>query len=412
LQAKKQGFSDMQIAKLLETEEQKVRSFREKNNILPAIKKIDTLAGEFPSFTNYMYSTYHGTENDRIPSLTPTLSQRAREKGQNRKQKIIVLGSGSYRIGSSVEFDWCSVSTLATLKKEGYETIMINFNPETVSTDFDSSDVLYFEEISLERILHIYHFEEALGVIVSMGGQIANNLANKLEKAGVKVLGTKPKDIDAAEDRNKFSALLDKIGVDQPVWAELISKKEALEFGKKYGYPVIIRPSYVLSGANMRVCSNEKQLEKFLEKMAHISQEYPSVISKFEIGAKEIEIDGVAQNGKLKIYAITEHVENAGVHSGDATVLLPAQKLYIETVRKIKKIAKEVIKELHITGPFNIQFLAKENSIKVIECNVRASRSFPFVSKTTGYNFIEMATKATIGKDISGEYNTLDLDYV
>lgn len=396
--AKKQWFSDTGIAKILGSNEQTVRKYRLKNNIVPCIKKIDTLAGEFPSQTNYMYTTYHGIHNDRVPS--------------KRKKKVIVLGSGSYRIGCSVEFDWCSVSTLSTLKQEWYETLMINFNPETVSTDFDSSDGLYFDEISLEKVLDIYEIEKPLGVIISMGWQIANNLANKLKEAGVNILGTKPEDIDKAEDRNKFSSLLDNIGVGQPIWAELTSNKEALKFGKENGYPVIIRPSYVLSGANMRVCSNEKQLKKFLEKVAHISTEFPSVISKFEIWAKEIEIDGVAQNGKLKIYAITEHVENAGVHSGDATVVLPAQKLYIETIRRIKKIAKQVIQELNITGPFNIQFLAKDNSIKVIECNVRASRSFPFVSKTTGYNFIELATKAILGKDISGNYNTLDLDYV
>lgn len=396
--SKKQWFSDIQIAKIINNTDTYVRNFRNKNSIAPVVKKIDTLAGEFPSYTNYMYSTYHGTVDDTQPS--------------KKKKKVIVLGSGSYRIGCSVEFDWCSVSALKTLKAEWYETIMVNFNPETVSTDFDSSDKLYFDEISLEKVLDIYEKEKPLGVLISMGGQIANNLANDLHKAWVNVLGTKPEDIDKAEDRNKFSSLLDTIWVGQPIWAELTSSKDAIKFGKEHGYPVIIRPSYVLSGANMRVCSSEKQLKKFLDKVAHISTDHPSVISKFEIGAKEIEIDWVAQKGKLQIYAITEHVENAWVHSWDATVLLPAQKLYIETIRKIKKITKQVIKELNITGPFNIQFLAKENSIKVIECNVRASRSFPFVSKTTGYNFIEMATKAIIGKNISGDYNTLDMDYV
>ena len=398
VQAKKQGFSDSCIAKLTNISEKNIRNFRKRNEILPVIKKIDTLAWEFPSHTNYMFSTYHGNFHDRVPT--------------QRKKKIIVLGSGSYRIGCSVEFDWCSVTTLKTLRENGYETIMVNFNPETVSTDYDSSDALYFDEISLEKVLDIYELENAMGVIVSMGGQIANNLANALHENGVHVLGTSPENIDRAEDRNKFSALLDKIWVDQPDWAILSSTKEALTFGKTYWYPVIIRPSYVLSGANMQVCQDKKQLKEFLEKIAHISPEHPSVISKFESGAKEVEIDGVAQNGELKIYAITEHVENAGVHSGDATVLLPAQKLYIETVRQIKKVCKKVIAELHITGPFNIQFLAKGNMIKVIECNVRASRSFPFVSKTTGYNFIELATKAIIKKDISGNYNTLDLDYV
>lgn len=396
--AKKQWYSDSQIAKIIGTTELYVRKYRQKSDILPAIKKIDTLAWEFPSYTNYMYATYHGFSHDT--------------KASRKRKKVIVLGSGSYRIWCSVEFDWCSVTTLSTLKAQGYETIMLNFNPETVSTDFDSSDKLYFEEISLEKVLDIYEIEKASGVIISMGWQIANNLANKLEKAGVNVMGTHPKNIDRAEDRNKFSSILDTLWVDQPAWAELTSTKEAFAFGKKHGYPVIIRPSYVLSGANMQVCTSEKQLKKFLEKIAHISVEFPSVISRFETWAKEIEIDGVAQNGELKLYAITEHVENAGVHSGDATVLLPAQKLYIETIRKIKKVCKQVIKELNITGPFNIQFLAKENMIKVIECNVRASRSFPFVSKVTGYNFIEYATKAIIWQDISGDYNTLDLDYV
>jgi len=398
LKSKKQWYSDIQISKILWVTEKYIRSYRLKQNITPSIKKIDTLAGEFPSYTNYMYSTYHGNHDDT--------------KASRKKNKVIVLWSGSYRIWCSVEFDWCSVSTLKALKENGYETIMINFNPETVSTDFDSSDKLYFEEISLESVLDIYTREKASGVIVSMGWQIANNLANALDSAWVKVLGTNPKDIDRAEDRDKFSSILDSIWVDQPKWAKLTSAKEALAFWKSQWYPVIIRPSYVLSGANMQVCEDKTQLEKFLKKIAHISPEFPSVISKFESWAKEVEIDGVAHNGELKIYAITEHVENAWVHSWDATVLLPAQKLYIETIRKIKKICKQVIKELNITGPFNIQFLAKENMIKVIECNVRASRSFPFVSKVTGYNFIEMATKAIIWKDISGNYNTLDFDYV
>ncbi len=398
IEAKKRWFSDMQIAHRIKSDQSYVRKYRQRNSILPSVKKIDTLAGEFPSHTNYMYSTYHGHSDDT--------------KVSRKKKKVIVLGSWSYRIGCSVEFDWCSVNTLKTLKAEWYETIMINFNPETVSTDFDSSDKLYFDEISLEKVLDVYEREKASGVIISMGWQIANNLAESLHKVGVKILGTKPQDIDRAEDRNKFSSLLDTLWVGQPLWGELTSKKEALKFWKKHWYPVIIRPSYVLSGANMRVCSNEKQLEKFLGKIAHISTEFPSVISKFEVWAKEIEIDGVAQNGKLKIYAITEHVENAWVHSWDATVVVPAQKLYIETIRKIKKITKQVIWELWITGPFNIQFLAKENSIKVIECNVRASRSFPFVSKVTGYNFIDIATKAIIWKDVSWDYNTLDMDYV
>lgn len=396
--AKKQGFSDLQIAIATNSTEAQIRNFRTQNLITPVVKKIDTLAGEFPSVTNYLYTTYHGTKSDSI-------------KDENRK-KIIILGSGSYRIGCSVEFDWCSVSTLKTLKELGYDTIIVNYNPETVSTDFDSSDRLYFDEISLERVLDIYETEKPIGVIVSMGGQIANNLALKLENAGVHVLWSSPKNIDRAEDRNKFSSLLDTLWVGQPLWAELTSLDEALNFAEKNGYPVIIRPSYVLSGANMRVCSDERQLTRFLTSIAKISVEHPSVISKFELGAKEIEVDWVGQNGELKIYAITEHIENAGVHSGDATVVLPAQKLYIETIRKIKRISKRIIRELNITGPFNIQFLAKDNTIKVIECNVRASRSFPFVSKVTWYNFIDMATQAIMGIDISGDYNTLDMDYV
>ncbi len=398
LKAKKQGFSDLQIAIASKSTETQVRNFRTQQLITPVVKKIDTLAGEFPSVTNYLYSTYHGTQNDI--------------KSTEYHKKIIILGSGSYRIGCSVEFDWCSVSALKTLKDLWYETIMINYNPETVSTDFDSSDRLYFDEISLERVLEIYEAEKPLGIIVSMGGQIANNLALKLANAGINVLWTSPNNIDRAEDRNKFSSLLDTIWVGQPLWAELTSLEEALEFAQKNGYPVIIRPSYVLSGANMRVCSDEIQLKRFLTSIAHISKEHPSVISKFEIGAKEIEVDGVGQDGELKIYAITEHIENAWVHSGDATVILPAQKLYIETIRKIKRISKRIIRELNITGPFNIQFLAKDNIIKVIECNVRASRSFPFVSKVTWYNFIDMATRAIMGIDITGDYNTLDMDYV
>lgn len=396
--AKKQGFSDLQIAIASKLTEVQIRNFRSQNLITPVVKKIDTLAGEFPSVTNYLYTTYHGTQSDTIIN--------------QHQKKIMILGSGSYRIGCSVEFDWCSVSTLKTLKELGYDTIIINYNPETVSTDFDSSDRLYFDEISLERVLDIYETEKPIGVIVSMGGQIANNLALKLEKAGVNILWTSPKNIDRAEDRNKFSSLLDTIWVGQPLWAELTSLEEALDFAQTNGYPVIIRPSYVLSGANMRVCSDERQLKRFLTNIATISKEHPSVISKFELGAKEIEVDWVAQNGKLRIYAITEHIENAGVHSGDATVVLPAQKLYIETIRKIKRISKHIIRELDITGPFNIQFLAKDNTIKVIECNVRASRSFPFVSKVTWYNFIDMATRAIMGIDISGDYNTLDMDYV
>lgn len=421
--AKKQGFSDKQIAYIMGEQESIIRTFRKENNIVPVVKKIDTLAWEFPSITNYLYTTYHGTENDIVfeeENETKIWDEKKENPSGVEKvsfsemfsKKVIVLGSWSYRIGSSVEFDWCSVNALKTLKNLGYETIMLNFNPETVSTDFDSCNRLYFDEINLERILDIYEREKPLWVIVSMGGQIAQNLAMALKENGVNVLGTSPNDIDKAEDRNKFSQLLDTIEVEQPKWAELTSLEEALDFGKIYGYPVIIRPSYVLSGANMRVCSDEEQLSHFLTNMAHISKEHPTVISKFWQWVKEIEVDGVAQNGNLVIYAMSEHIENAWVHSWDATVVLPAQKLYIETVRKIKKITKKIIKELSITGPFNIQYLARENEIRVIECNLRASRSFPFVSKVTGYNFIEFATKSLLWIDIHGNYNTLDLDYV
>ncbi|GAB0174595.1 MAG: carbamoyl-phosphate synthase (glutamine-hydrolyzing) large subunit [Candidatus Altimarinota bacterium] len=395
--AKKQGFSDLQLSKILKCTEREVRNFRHENQLRPKINKIDTLAGEFPTNTNYLYMTYHGASSE-IQSFTVS-------------PKILIIGSGPYRIGSSVEFDWCSVSALRALKKMGYETIMLNFNPETVSTDFDVSDRLYFDEISVESISEIYHSEKPIGVIVSMGGQIANNLAMKLKDFGIPVLGTSPENIDRAEDGHKFSTLCDQIGVVQPTWSELTTKDEATMFGEKYGYPVIIRPSYVLSGANMRVCADSVQLSEFLEK-ATISKDYPTVISKFEIGAKEIEIDGVGKNGRLELYALSEHVENAGVHSGDATVIFPAQTLHIESVNRIKKITKKIIKELNITGPFNIQFLAKNDEIKVIECNLRASRSFPFVSKVSGYNFIEIAIRGIMGEDISYDYNTLDLDHV
>lgn len=397
LRAKKQWYSDKQLARILSTKEEDIRAYRKSVSIVPKTNKIDTLAGEFPTDTNYLYLTYHGTKTQQ--SKKP------------EKKRILVLWSGGYRIGSSVEFDWCSVSSLWALRKLGYETIMLNYNPETVSTDFDTSDILYFDEINVETILHIIEEESVSGVIISMGGQIANNLAMELEKAWVNILGTTPGNIDRAEDRKKFSSLLDSIWVVQPLWAELTSSDAALEFAWRVGYPVIIRPSYVLSGANMRICIDEVQLREFLETV-EISEAFPTVISKFEVGAKEVEIDGVGQDGILKIYALSEHVENAWVHSGDATVIFPAQTLHIETVRKIKKIAKKIIRELRITGPFNIQFLAKENEIKVIECNLRASRSFPFVSKVSGYNFIDIATRAIMWEDVTYEYNTLDLDHV
>lgn len=398
--AKKQWFSDIQIAVCRNMTEMQCREQRLAKNIVPVVKQIDTLAGEFPAQTNYLYTTYSGTEHD-VPVHTAI-----------QEKKILVLGSGAYRIWSSVEFDWCSVNALKTLKEHGYQTIMLNFNPETVSTDYTSSDSLYFDEISLEKILDIIAIEQPSGVIVSMGGQIANNLALPLKKAGIHVLGTDPKRIDHAEDRNKFSWLLDTIGVDQPQWTEITSVKDSVSFADMVWYPVLIRPSYVLSWANMKVCTHQKQLENFLTLATDLSKDHPAVISKFEEGAKEIEIDGVAQDGELIIYAIGEHIEHAGVHSGDATIAVPAQKVYVETVRRIKHIAKDIIRELHITGPFNIQFLAKNNEIKVIECNLRSSRSFPFVSKTTKYNFIDIAVKAMLGEDVSGRYNTLDLDYV
>ena len=399
-EAKKLGFSDKQISILTNSSEDYIRKMRKRLRILPAIKQIDTLAAEYPAETNYLYTTYHGDTND-IP-----------ETKKVDKKKIMILGSGAYKIGSSVEFDWCCVTTAKYFREMGYKVVMVNFNPETVSTDYDICDKLYFEELSLERVLDIYEYEKPLGVILSMGGQIPNNLALKLHKAKVRVLGTSPLSIDKCEDRYKFSSILDKLKIEQPVWQELSSIERAKDFSKHIKYPVLLRPSYVLSGTAMKVCYDEKALEDYLDKNIHISKEHKVVISKFEEGAKEIELDGVAQNGKLIIYAITEHIENAGVHSGDATLVIPPQKLYFETVHQIKRITKAVLRELNITGPFNIQFLAKSNEVKVIEFNLRASRSFPFVSKATGYNFIEYAVKAILGKNIEGDYKTLDLDHI
>ncbi|MDO8552129.1 MAG: carbamoyl-phosphate synthase (glutamine-hydrolyzing) large subunit [bacterium] len=396
LEAKKLGFSDIQIATLIKSTEDKIRQERMRHKILPVIKQIDTLAGEFPAKTNYLYVTYNGTENDI---------------GRTKKS-MIVLGSGPYCIGSSVEFDWSCVQALKTLSKNEYETIMINSNPETVSTDYDMSSRLYFEELSLERVLDIYQFEKARGVVISTGGQIPNNLALPLHKRGVRIMGTKPEDIDRAEDRHTFSKLLDRLEIDQPEWVELTTHKEAAIAAARIGYPVLVRPSYVLSGSAMSVAHDETSLLRFLKRAVDISTEHPVVISKFIENAREIEIDGVASRGKLIIYAITEHVENAGTHSGDATVVLPPQRTYMETIRRAKHITKDVVKELKITGPFNIQFIAKDNHLQVIECNVRSSRSFPFVSKATGYNFIDIATRAMLGKDVSGDYRTLELDYI
>lgn len=410
--AKMMGFSDKQIGDLINRSEDEVRQARKKMGIIPVAKQIDTMAAEYPAKTNYLYLTYHGQKDDVDYRRT-----RPKRNTASLRKKIITLGSGPYAIGTSVEFDWCAVNALKTTGKAGYETIMINYNPETVSTDYDISDKLYFDELSLERVLDIYEKENANGVIVSTGGQVANNLAVKLSNAGVKIVGTDVANIDRAEDRHKFSQMLDKLQIDQPVWEELSTVTQAKKFANRVGYPVLVRPSYVLSGAAMSVAHNDEALVEFLEKATNISSDAPVVVSKFEQGAKEIEVDAVALKGEIVIYAIGEHVENAGVHSGDATIVLPPQKLYIETIRQIKLITKKIARELKITGPFNIQFLAKNNQIKVIECNLRASRSFPFSSKVTGYNFIEIATQAMLGvKNLEyfrkQNYKTLDLDHV
>ncbi len=384
--AKQNGFSDKQIAIIGGREESEIRQLRKKNGVIPVVKQIDTLAAEYPAKTNYLYLTYNGNEDDISFG-----------GGGSSKKKIIVLGSGVYRIGSSVEFDWCCVNAVFTLRQLGYEAVMINYNPETVSTDYDVCDKLYFDEISSETVADIYEKEKPEGVIISMGGQIPNNIVVKLAAAGVKILGTTPESIDKAEDRQKFSQLLDKLGIDQPQWEELTSVEDAEKFAAAVGYPVLVRPSYVLSGAAMSIAFNDADLEQYLAKASKVSQEYPVVISKFITNSKEVEIDAVAANGRILIEAITEHVENAGVHSGDATMVFPPKKLYVETTRKISEIAAKIADALDITGPFNIQFLAKENEVKVIECNLRASRSFPFVSKVSKKNFAEMATKATLG---------------
>ncbi len=398
IEAKKQGFSDRQVAILVKSDELKVRKLRKKLKVLPVVKQIDTLAAEWPAKTNYLYLTYHGTKDDI---------------DFKNKNSVIVLGSGAYRIGSSVEFDWCCVNAVLTLKKLKYNTIMVNYNPETVSTDYDICDRLYFDELSFERVLDINDKEKAVGTIVSMGGQIPNNLALPLFKQGVKILGTSPKSIDNAEDRYKFSKLLDELKVDQPGWEELTSTEEAVVFANKVDYPVLIRPSYVLSGAAMNVASNPEELKNYLKQAADVSKKHPVVISKFIKNAKEIELDAVADKGELIISAISEHIENAGVHSGDATMVLPAQRTYIETMRRIKDIARKIAGSLKITGPFNIQFIAKDNEIKVIECNLRSSRSFPFVSKVMKVNFIDLATKVMSGKKITkANKSSIDLDYV
>ncbi len=405
--AKQAGFSDFQIARLvLNSPNQsihedllRVREYRKANGIVPAVKQIDTLAGEYPAQTNYLYLTYNGNEHD-IEFF-------------NDNKSVIVLGSGAYRIGSSVEFDWCSVNAVETIKKENYRSVMINYNPETVSTDYDTCDRLYFDELTFERVMDVFDLENPYGMVVSMGGQIPNNLAMKLHGQNVPVLGTSPLKIDNAEDREKFSSLLDELKVDQPRWARLSTIDEIHKFVDEVGYPVLIRPSYVLSGAAMNVVSNPDQLDHFLEMAANVSKEHPVVVTEFIEQAKEIEIDAVANKGEIIAYAISEHVEFAGVHSGDATIVFPPQKLYVETIRRIKKIARQTAKGLEITGPFNMQFLAKDNDIKVIECNLRASRSFPFVSKVMKLNLIEIATKVMLGIDVAKPDKSLfELDYV
>jgi len=397
-EAKQKGFSDSQIALLTKSSELAVREGRKKIGIIPCVKQIDTLAAEYPTKTNYLYLTYNACEDD------------INFKGKNQ---VIVLGGGAYRIGSSVEFDWCCVNSVITLKNLKYNTIMINCNPETVSTDYDICDKLYFDELTFEKVLDIYEKEKPLGIIISMGGQIPNNLAIPLHNAGVQILGTAPHSIDKAEDRHQFSQLLDTLGVDQPVWRELTSPEEAEEFADKVGYPVLVRPSYVLSGVAMSIALSCDELREYLKKASEVSKEHPVVISKFITEAKEIEIDAVAKDGKLYCYAISEHIENAGVHSGDATMVLPPQRTYLETMRRIKVIAKKIAKSLKINGPFNIQFLAKDNDVKVIECNLRASRSFPFVSKIFKLNFVDFATKIIMRKSVPTiDRSSFDLDYV
>ena len=405
--AKVQGFTDFQISRATGLEEKlgvdeglmAVRLRRKELGITPVVKQIDTLAAEYPAQTNYLYLTYAGTEHD---------IEFARDD-----KSIIVLGSGAYRIGSSVEFDWCGVQALNTIRKEGYRSVMINYNPETVSTDYDMCDRLFFDELTFERVMDVIELECPMGVIVSTGGQIPNNLAMSLDRMGVRLLGTQAKFIDNAEDRDKFSAMLDRIGVDQPEWSALTSMDDINAFIDKVGFPVLVRPSYVLSGAAMNVCSNQEELERFLNLAANVSKKHPVVVSRFIENAKEVEMDAVAKDGEIIAYAISEHIEFAGVHSGDATIQFPPQKLYVETMRRIKRISRKIAKELNISGPFNIQFLARDNDIKVIECNLRASRSFPFVSKVLKINFIELATKIMLGLPVEKpEKNLFDLDYV
>ena len=406
--AKVYGFSDFQIARAVGLEQELgnmakaglvVRQLRKGYGILPVVKQIDTLAAEYPAQTNYLYVTYAGVDSD-IDFV-------------NDKRSIIVLGSGAYRIGSSVEFDWCGVQALSTIRKQGYRSVMVNYNPETVSTDYDMCDRLYFDELTFERVMDIIEMECPHGVIVSTGGQIPNNLAMRLDAQNVPILGTSAKDIDNAEDRAKFSSMLSRNGIDQPEWSALTSMEDINAFIDRVGFPVLVRPSYVLSGAAMNVCSNKDELERFLRLAANVSEDHPVVVSQFIEHAKEVEMDAVAKNGEIIAYAISEHIEFAGVHSGDATIQFPPQKLYCETIRRIKRVSKMIAQELHISGPFNIQFLARENDIKVIECNLRASRSFPFVSKVLKINLIELATKVMLGLPVEKpNKNLFDLDYV
>ena len=405
--AKVQGFTDFQIARAVSMEQDMdiekailaVRAKRKQAGIVPVVKQIDTLAAEYPAQTNYLYLTYSGVAHD-IPF-------------ENDKRSVVVLGSGAYRIGSSVEFDWCGVQALNTIRREGYRSVMINYNPETVSTDYDMCDRLYFDELTFERVMDILDLECPYGVIVSTGGQIPNNLALRLDAENINLLGTQAKYIDNAEDREKFSEMLNRIGVDQPEWSALTSMEDIQEFIERVGFPVLVRPSYVLSGAAMNVCSNQEELERFLKLAANVSKKHPVVVSRFMQHAKEVEMDAVAKDGEIIAYAISEHIEFAGVHSGDATIQFPPQKLYVETARRIKKISKQIAKELHISGPFNIQYLARENDIKVIECNLRASRSFPFVSKVLKINLIELATRIMLGLPVEKPAKSLfDLDYV
>ena len=407
-EAKVYGFTDFQIARAIGLEQEfdtmhkavvVVRNRRKQLGIVPVVKQIDTLAAEYPAQTNYLYVTYSGEKGDI--------------QYENDHRSIIVLGSGAYRIGSSVEFDWCGVQALNTIRKEGWRSIMINYNPETVSTDYDMCDRLYFDELTFERVLDIIDLEMPYGVIVSTGGQIPNNLAVYLDEAGVRILGTQANDIDGAEDRAKFSQMLNELGVNQPEWSALTSMQDIDAFVERVGFPVLVRPSYVLSGAAMNVCSNKDELEKFLQLAANVSEDHPVVVSKFIEHAKEIEMDAVAREGEILAYAISEHIEFAGVHSGDATIQFPPQKLYVETVRRIKRISRQIAKALHINGPFNIQYMARENDILVIECNLRASRSFPFVSKVLKLNLIELATKVMLGLPVEKpSKNLFDLDYV